>query len=54
MGLGLALAHQIITAHRGRIELKSQVGMGTAFQIYLPIESLASTPSDKSESHKEE
>ncbi len=39
MGLGLAIAHQIITAHRGRIELKSQVGMGTAFQIYLPIKS---------------
>ncbi len=39
MGLGLALAHQIITAHRGKIELKSQVGMGTAFQIYLPIKS---------------
>jgi signal transduction histidine kinase len=39
MGLGLALAHQIITAHQGRIELKSQVGMGTAFQIYLPIKS---------------
>ena len=54
MGLGLALAHQIITAHQGRIELKSQVGMGTAFQVYLPIESLASTPSDKSVSDKEE
>ncbi len=37
MGLGLAIAHQIVTAHQGRIELKSQVGMGTAFQIYLPI-----------------
>ena len=54
MGLGLALAHQIITAHRGRIELKSQVGMGTAFQIYLPIKSPINRPSDKSVSHKEE
>ena len=54
MGLGLAIAHQIITAHQGRIELKSQVGMGTAFQIYLPIKNSASTPSDKSVSQKEE
>ena len=54
MGLGLALAHQIITAHQGRIELKSQVGMGTAFQLHLPIESHVSDPSDKSVSHKEE
>jgi signal transduction histidine kinase len=54
MGLGLAIAHQIITAHQGRIELKSQVGMGTAFQIYLPIKSPVSAPSDKSVSHKEE
>ncbi len=37
MGLGLAIAHQIITAHQGRIELRSQVGMGTAFKIYFPI-----------------
>ena len=54
IGLGLALAHQIITAHQGRIEFKSQVGMGTAFQIYLPIKSHASAPADKSVSHKEE
>ena len=54
MGLGLAVAHQIITAHHGKIELKSQVGMGTAFQIYLPIKSLDSSPSDATVSHKEE
>ena len=53
MGLGLALAHQIITAHQGRIELKSQVGMGTAFQIFLPIRSPINSPADKSVSHKE-
>ena len=54
MGLGLALAHQIITAHRGRIELKSQVGMGTAFQIQLPIKNPINHPADKSISRKEE
>ena len=53
MGLGLAIAHQIITAHHGKIELKSQVGMGTAFQIYLPTKNLDSSPSDATVSHKE-
>ena len=33
IGLGLALAHQIITAHHGDVEMKSKVGMGTAFTI---------------------
>ena len=54
MGLGLAVAHQIITAHHGKIELKSQVGMGTAFQIYLPIKNLDSSSADATVSHKEE
>lgn len=54
MGLGLALAHQIITAHQGKIEFKSQAGMGTAFQIYLPIKRPTNLPSHKSVSHKEE
>lgn len=38
IGLGLALAHQIITAHHGEVEMKSKVGMGTAFTIALPLE----------------
>ena len=54
MGLGLALVHQIITAHQGRIELKSQVGMGTAFQIYLPIKDPGNTPTHTSVNRKEE
>ena len=33
IGLGLAIAYQIIMAHGGRIEIKSQVGMGTEFKI---------------------
>ena len=54
MGLGLALAHQIITAHQGKIEFKSEAGMGTAFQIYLPIKRAVNRPSHKSVRHKEE
>lgn len=37
MGLGLPLAHKIIKEHGGRIEVISQVGRGTTFQIFLPL-----------------
>ena len=33
IGLGLAVSHQIITAHSGKIEVRSKMGMGTAFKI---------------------
>ncbi|MYF99501.1 HAMP domain-containing protein [Candidatus Poribacteria bacterium] len=39
VGLGLAISHQTITAHQGKVEVKSKVGMGTAFNITLPIKS---------------
>ena len=37
IGLGLALAHQIISAHQGEVTMKSKVGMGTAFTVTLPV-----------------
>ncbi len=36
MGLGLPLAHKIIREHGGRIEVISQIGRGTNFQVFLP------------------
>jgi signal transduction histidine kinase len=36
-GLGLPVAHGIITAHDGSIEVESKVGSGTRFEIRLPI-----------------
>ena len=36
-GLGLALAEQIITSHKGYIYAESKKGEGSTFHIYLPV-----------------
>ncbi len=35
-GLGLDIVKKIIDKHQGRIDLKSEVGVGTTFSVYLP------------------
>lgn len=35
-GLGLSICKQIIQGHGGRIEVKSKIGVGTIFSVFLP------------------
>ena len=35
-GLGLSICYGIIAEHRGRIDVESQIGVGSNFKVYLP------------------
>ncbi len=38
-GMGLAISYAIIKRHKGYIDVDSEVGKGTSFRIYLPVNS---------------
>jgi signal transduction histidine kinase len=42
-GLGLGIAHQIVTSHGGEIQVESTPGIGTVFRVRLP----AAPPEDR-------
>ncbi len=37
-GMGLSMAHQIVTEHGGRIEVESEIGKGTVFTLRIPTD----------------
>jgi len=37
-GLGLAVAHGIVTAHGGRISVESRPGQGSCFEVEIPVQ----------------
>ncbi len=52
-GLGLSIVHEFAENSRGNVELKSELGQGTTFEIRLPIEAAApKEPAPKSVNRK--
>ncbi len=43
-GLGLAVAHQVVTKHGGFIFVESEPGVGSTFHIFLPLAANAAPP----------
>lgn len=37
MGLGLLISHQIVERHGGHIDVRSEVGRGSVFRVWLPL-----------------
>lgn len=51
-GLGLSLVKQTVSAHKGRVSVKSDIGQGSEFSIHLPI-ALKETSTNEDLSHNE-
>ena len=52
-GLGLSLSYGIIKRHGGRIEVKSEVGQGTSFTIWLPEHPESAGEEENEDTHTE-
>jgi CheY-like chemotaxis protein len=47
-GIGLSLVSTILKEHGGRVEVKSTLGAGTCFTVYLPVKPTTTAVSDDS------
>lgn len=45
-GLGLAVVYGVVQSHHGFIDVESEIGNGTTFNIYLPAYTINSIPDD--------
>jgi signal transduction histidine kinase len=43
VGLGLSIAQKIVEAHKGRITVSSKLGVGTTFDVYVPVAEMTVT-----------
>lgn len=46
-GLGLAMVYGTVKDHQGAVDLHTQMGSGTVFEIYLPVESVTPVAADE-------
>jgi signal transduction histidine kinase len=51
-GLGLSICKQIVHGHGGRIEVKSKIGVGTVFSIFMPYSGKTQPAADDASSVK--
>ncbi|NWF39413.1 PAS domain S-box protein [Mariprofundus sp. NF] len=49
-GLGLAMVYGAMQSHEGVIEIESEVGVGTAFHVYLPLKEKGESPEPETNS----
>ncbi len=48
-GLGLSVVHGVVTDHRGAVDVRSRIGHGSTFSVYLPVARDTSRPRPEDE-----
>src|SRR5205814_6602996 len=47
LGLALFICQELVTAHGGRIDVRSTEGEGTTFTVWLPLQDSGADPRDR-------